>query len=236
MLASRSTTSWSNETRSSADAGRTSPSVVHERAHGRVHGRRARHSAAFYKVLDKLREECEGLMARGITGEGADIRVSMFDVMAEWLTVPLMHQEGGKPPKRIGLAHPSVAPYGVFTTKEGTPVLISIQSEREWAKFCQEFLRQPEAITDPRFCTNVARVENRAETDALVGGTFGELDVPQSVERLTAADVAFASCAIVATASSRVRLSSRLPPRLSLRWRVPSVDAILLERDRLQAL
>ena len=134
----------------------------------------------------------EALLARGITGEGADIRVSMFDVMAEWLTVPLMHQEGGKPPKRIGLAHPSVAPYGVFTTKEGTPVLISIQSEREWAKFCQEFLRQPDAITDPRFCTNVARVENRAETDALVGGAFGELDVPQSVERLTAADVAFA--------------------------------------------
>ena len=38
----------------------------------------------------------EALIGRGITGEGADIRVSMFDVMADWLTVPLLHQEAGQ--------------------------------------------------------------------------------------------------------------------------------------------
>ena len=38
----------------------------------------------------------------------------MFDVMADWCTVPLLKAEDGKPPQRMGLAHPSIAPYGVF--------------------------------------------------------------------------------------------------------------------------
>src|SRR3954471_20042901 len=48
----------------------------------------------------------EALIGRGRTGRGADIRISMFDVMADWLTVPLLNTEAGNEPKRIGLAHP----------------------------------------------------------------------------------------------------------------------------------
>jgi itaconate CoA-transferase len=107
----------------------------------------------------------EALLARATSGEGDDISVSMFDVMADWLTVPLLHQEAGKAPRRIGLSHPSIAPYGVFTTKDGKNILISIQSDREWAKFGVEFLGDPSTVTDERFATNVARVKNRSETD-----------------------------------------------------------------------
>lgn len=135
----------------------------------------------------------EALIGRGITGEGADIRVSMFDVMADWLTVPLLNHESGKSPQRIGLAHPSISPYGVFQTRDGKPVLISIQSEREWVKFCAEFLRDSSVPADPRFASNVARVANRAATDSLVAGVFATLDAAAARERLTAADTAFAS-------------------------------------------
>jgi len=135
----------------------------------------------------------EALIARGITGEGADIRVSMFDVMADWLAVPLLQEEGGRPPKRIGLAHVSIAPYGVFTTKDGKDVLISIQSEREWAKFCADFLQQPDRTGDPLFARNVDRVANRKETDATVAACFAGLDEAEARRRLTKADVAFAS-------------------------------------------
>ncbi|MFO1120566.1 MAG: CaiB/BaiF CoA-transferase family protein [Rhodospirillales bacterium] len=135
----------------------------------------------------------EALIGRAASGEGADIRVSMFDVMADWLTVPLLHHEGGKPPRRIGLAHPSIAPYGVFATSDGRAILISIQSDREWVKFCADFLRQPEAGKDARFATNVARVSNRAATDALVAAAFAQLDEASARQRLDAADVAFAS-------------------------------------------
>jgi crotonobetainyl-CoA:carnitine CoA-transferase CaiB-like acyl-CoA transferase len=135
----------------------------------------------------------EALIARGVTGEGADIRVSMFDVIADWLTVPLLQHEGGKPPRRVGLAHPSIAPYGVFKTREGNAILISIQSDREWTKFCAEFLKKPEAALDERFATNVARVRNRAATDGLVAAALAELDEAAAKQLLTVADVAFAS-------------------------------------------
>lgn len=135
----------------------------------------------------------EALIARGITGEGVDIRISMFDVMADWLTVPLLHEEGGKPPKRLGLAHPSIAPYGVFTTRDGKQVLISIQSDREWAKFCGEFLKAPEMASDERFYKNVARVSNRPQTDAMVAAAFAGYDEAEARDALLRADIAFAS-------------------------------------------
>jgi formyl-CoA transferase len=52
----------------------------------------------------------EALIARGRSGQGCDIRISMFDVMADWLSIPLLHAEGGHPPQRVGLAHPSISP------------------------------------------------------------------------------------------------------------------------------
>ena len=135
----------------------------------------------------------EALMSRDKIGEGADIRVSMFDVIAEWLTVPLLHAQNGKPPQRIGLAHPSISPYGVFKTRDGKDLLISIQSDREWTKFATEFLKDASLAGDPRFSTNVARVTNRAETDTTVAAAFARLDQSAAVELLARADVAFAS-------------------------------------------
>src|ERR1043166_1499435 len=107
----------------------------------------------------------EALIARGRSGDGADIRISMFDVMADWLTVPLLNAEAGNPPQRIGLAHPSIAPYGVFRSQDGRDILISIQSEREWQKLCVAVLGQPTLPDDPRFANMVARVRNRTLTD-----------------------------------------------------------------------
>ena len=50
----------------------------------------------------------EALIGRDRTGEGVAISVSMFDSMADWMTVPLLQHEGGRPPRRIGLSHPSI--------------------------------------------------------------------------------------------------------------------------------
>jgi itaconate CoA-transferase len=135
----------------------------------------------------------EALIGRGITGEGSDIRVSMFDVMADWLTVPLLQHEGGKTPGRVGLAHPSIAPYGVFTTRDGRQILISIQSEREWVSLCSKVLMQPGLPSDPRFASNVVRVANRRETDGIVTAVFSSLDETELRDRLTTADIAFAA-------------------------------------------
>ncbi|WP_417725454.1 CaiB/BaiF CoA transferase family protein [Salipiger sp.] len=134
----------------------------------------------------------EALIRRGVTGQGANISVSMFDVMADWLTVPLLNHEGGKPPKRLGMAHPSIAPYGVFTAKDGAQVLISVQSDREWRKLCEVFLGQPELGEDPRFATNVARVTHRPATDAAIAEGFARLTGAEAIDALLRADVALA--------------------------------------------
>lgn len=132
----------------------------------------------------------EALIARGISGDGADIRVSMFDVMADWSTVPLLHHQAGRTPKRIGLAHPSIAPYGVFTSRDGQQILISIQSDREWTKFCETFLRRPCLASDRRFATNVERVRNRVQTDRCVAESFAGTDAREAGRLLLEAEIA----------------------------------------------
>src|SRR6201988_3992270 len=148
----------------------------------------------------------EAVIGRGRTGKGADIRISMFDVMADWLTVPLLNSEAGNPPKRMGLAHPSIAPYGVFASKDGKGILISIQSEREWKKLCAEVLGNPDLPSDPRFANMVERVKNRSLTDKTVGDSFGKLTRDELLKKLEDADIAFAEVNTMADLSTHPHL------------------------------
>jgi itaconate CoA-transferase len=142
----------------------------------------------------------EALIARGRTGEGAEISVSLFDAMAEWMTVPLLSHEGGHPFKRIGLAHAAIAPYGVFKTKDGADILISIQNDREWRVLAERVLGDVTLGTNPKFATNPQRVAHRADTDAVVGAAFAQNEVEALMQKLDAADIAFArvsDCALL---------------------------------------
>jgi formyl-CoA transferase len=148
----------------------------------------------------------EALIARARTGKGADIRISMFDVMADWLSVPLLNSEAGNPPQRMGLAHPSIAPYGVFRSKDGKDILISIQSEREWKKLCADVLGQSQLPNDPRFSNMVERVKNRALTDKTVGDSFATMTRDELLKRLSEADIAFAEVNTMAELASHPHL------------------------------
>jgi itaconate CoA-transferase len=134
----------------------------------------------------------EALYARERTGEGTAISISMFDAMAEWMAVPLIQYEGGAPPKRIGLAHTSIAPYGAFKTRDGADILISIQSDREWRVLAGKVLGDKALAADPAFATNVARMARRADTDARVAAVFGATDEAALTRKLAENDIAFA--------------------------------------------
>jgi len=134
----------------------------------------------------------EALIQRGITGHGTHIEVSLFDSVADWMTVPLLYFEGtGITPARSGLAHPSIAPYGVFESADGHAILIAIQNEREWASFCDTVLGNPGLATSPAFASNSARVANRADLDRSIGATFAALNREEAIERLAQAGTAF---------------------------------------------
>jgi itaconate CoA-transferase len=137
----------------------------------------------------------EALIARGKSGAGAEISVSMFDAMADWMTVPLLQHEGGRTPQRVGLAHPSISPYGVFASKDGADILISIQNDREWVILARDVMGDPALARDPSFATNVERVKRRAETDGRVAAAFAALSLDELTKRLAAAEIAFARVA-----------------------------------------
>jgi itaconate CoA-transferase len=134
----------------------------------------------------------EAIIKRARTNEGTEISVSMFDAMAEWMTIPLLNQENGNPFKRVGLAHPTIAPYGVFKTRDGADILISIQNDREWRVLADKVLGDAALGTDARFATNPKRQENRALTDGAVAKVFAQYDVEPLMQKLAAADIAFA--------------------------------------------
>lgn len=134
----------------------------------------------------------EALIQRGITGQGTAIAVSLFDALADWMAVPLITFEGtGRAPPRVGLAHPSICPYGAFALADGALVLISIQNEREWKAFCAGVMGDAALPEQPGFETNVTRVRNRAMVDAAVAARFAALSREAARAALDAAGTAY---------------------------------------------
>jgi crotonobetainyl-CoA:carnitine CoA-transferase CaiB-like acyl-CoA transferase len=133
----------------------------------------------------------EALIARKQSGIGCHIQLSLFDTIAEFMNVPyLTRRYGGKEPPRLGLAHPSIAPYGVFATSDGE-VLISIQNEREWKTFCEDLIGDAEFATDPRFARNTERVRNRDALDRRIQSHFAGRTSADLCARLDALRIAY---------------------------------------------
>ena len=102
------------------------------------------------------------LLIRARTGKGMGVKISLFDTAADWMQVPFLHAEyAGKAPKRAGLHHPSIAPYGGYTTQDNEILAISIQNEREWANFCSEILGNAALAVETHFNNVKNRVTNR---------------------------------------------------------------------------
>ncbi|MBO9434881.1 CoA transferase [Ruegeria sp. R13_0] len=149
----------------------------------------------------------KALIARSISGKGSAVKLSLFDTAADWMTVPLMHTVyAGKAPQPVGLHHPSIAPYGGFTTADDEILAISIQNEREWKRLCADVIGQPELATDPRFCDAAQRVANRAELDAIVAGFFALHSRAELEGKLFAAAIAYGAVNSVGTFAEHPQL------------------------------
>ena len=134
----------------------------------------------------------QALLQRERTGHGSGVKVSLFDSAAELMAVPyLQARYGSGAPERVGLKHPSIAPYGAFTCSDGREVVLSIQNEREWSSFCKIVLGNESTASDPRYVGNRARTQNRTVLDATVQAVFGQLTYAEAVDRLTEAQTAY---------------------------------------------
>lgn len=133
----------------------------------------------------------EALLLRARTGRGSHLQLSLFDTMAEFMNVPyLARRYGGKEPPRLGLAHPSIAPYGMFHASDGD-VLIAVQNEREWQVLCDRVLGDAALATDPRYDRNTERVRNREALDRRIQEAVGGFPLKDLCPLLDEARIAY---------------------------------------------
>jgi crotonobetainyl-CoA:carnitine CoA-transferase CaiB-like acyl-CoA transferase len=126
----------------------------------------------------------EALIARGITGQGRAIDVSMFDCLADWMNVPLLHYDyRGHETPRAGLNHAIIAPYGPVKCSDGDLIVV-VQNPAEWERFCKDILGDASLEHDPRFADNPARVENRLALDAIMAKVFAKMTCAKASARL----------------------------------------------------
>lgn len=78
------------------------------------------------------------------------------------------YELGGVVRSRAGSVLPGVAPSNVYPTGDGAEVVVAANADGVFARLC-DAMGRPELATDPRFATHVARGENMAALDELVG-------------------------------------------------------------------
>ena len=102
------------------------------------------------------------------TGQGQHIDVSMLGALTMMVAVEtfdLLERCGI--PQRTGLTVPRLAPFGLYRTNDG---YVSICAPQETlARSLFEAMGRSDLMTDPRFRTRDARVENVRELDAIIG-------------------------------------------------------------------
>ena len=129
------------------------------------------------------------LFRREQDGEGQYIDISMLDAQVAWLT----YQAGyyfayGRPPQRLGKAHPTLVPYQAFMAKDGKYFNVAVGSERLWERFCQA-VKRDDLKDHPDYATNGVRVENRATLAPLLQEYFLTRDADDWVKDLQANSV-----------------------------------------------
>ncbi|KAJ5150839.1 CoA-transferase family III [Penicillium canariense] len=133
------------------------------------------------------------LLQRGKDGQGCRIDISMLESMVEWMSFPMYYAfDGAAGPVPAGASHAAIYPYGPFEASDGQ-IMLGIQNEREWAKFCSHVLCQPDLTSDSRFSNNTFRSKNRDELKAVIDDTFSRLTAAETIARLEVASIANAN-------------------------------------------
>lgn len=148
----------------------------------------------------------EALIVRGRTGKGRAIEIAMFDAVADWMAVPLLHFEhAGKITPRYGIEHASIYPYAAFPCRDGA-IMIAIQSPDEWRRFCAGVLGDAALAADARFADNPSRVRHRDKLGAIITARFAGWTRHEAIATLEASRIAWGGVSEVDDLSRHVAL------------------------------
>lgn len=93
----------------------------------------------------------------------------------------------GEPPRRMGNQHPTIVPYGVYQAADGY-INLGVGTDALWRRFCTA-LELGSLRDDPRFTTNITRVEHRGALNDLLEPIIAGLHVHELEQRLNAQGV-----------------------------------------------
>lgn len=111
------------------------------------------------------------ILQRERSGVGVKLEASLFDTAVGFLGYFLQaYWQRGTEPQRPGSGHESLCPYQSFETHD-KPLILGVANDALWKTFC-ELAGVPALIADPRFATTADRVNNRAETVAVVANVM----------------------------------------------------------------
>jgi formyl-CoA transferase len=111
------------------------------------------------------------LEARHRNGEGQSIDLSLYHCQAAWLANQSQNYLiSGKPPGRLGTAHPNIVPYQSFRTSDGN-IMLAVGNDRQFAD-CMTCLGCDDLTRNSRFSSNAGRVEHREELIARMAAAF----------------------------------------------------------------
>lgn len=148
----------------------------------------------------------EAVIERGQSGRGQYLEIAMFDGMAEWMSVPLLHHEyADQPTPRNAMSHATIYPYRPFQCRDGA-LIVAVQTQREWHQLCCQVLDLPALAADKKYHSNVARSQHRDELDVQLEPAFARLTSDEAIERLSAAGVAWGRSSEVADLSAHPAL------------------------------
>ena len=126
------------------------------------------------------------LLERERTGRGKVVRTSLIAGMVGIHAFQGTRATiGGMTPEPGGNHHATLAPYGLFTCRDGA-VQISVGNEKMWQRFCEAFDLD---AADPRFATNGERFAHREELIAVIEERFGRFDSAPLLEKLSEAGI-----------------------------------------------
>jgi crotonobetainyl-CoA:carnitine CoA-transferase CaiB-like acyl-CoA transferase len=138
----------------------------------------------FYATIGVL----AALAARDRTGEGQHVDLALLDVQVATLANQAMNYlVTGKPPARLGNAHPNIAPYQPMRSADGY-IILAVGNDAQFARLC-EVVSRPELASDERFATLRARVANREALLSLLGEILREKPSRWWIQELEAVGV-----------------------------------------------
>jgi crotonobetainyl-CoA:carnitine CoA-transferase CaiB-like acyl-CoA transferase len=128
---------------------------------------------------------------RGLTGEGQYVDISLVDCIFTCLenNVPA-YTIAGRAPQRMGSRHPDGGPYDVYVCKDGYVGVVA-SNEKLWGNMCGA-MGVPEMAKDPKFNSNVTRLENIEEMTAFINNWMKDYTVDEMVKILRDVRVAVA--------------------------------------------